>query len=347
MSLKVSACVFALVLIVSPIVTLCRQDVDVIPGRKSQKQNGPQTKKKGTPPAPSKLGRMLPLRTYEFNLVRLDSTGAFKELHKGQAQYFSEAIRGVPLDMVKLPGGTFLMGSPTNEEGHEDNEEPQHMVSVPTFYLGKYEVTQAQWQAVAKLPKVKRALNPDPSYFKGDDLPVERVSWEDAVEFCERLRKVTGRQYRLPDEAEWEYACRAGTTTPFAFGYTIKPELVNYDGQHPYGWAAPEPGIYRKKTTPVGYMAVANAFGLYDMHGNVWEWCQNPWHDDYTNAPTDTRNASPENAWGRSGDPHKRVLRGGSWYSPGDLTRSARRYYFSPDFVIYDVGFRVACTAPK
>ncbi len=203
--------------------------------------------------------------------------------------------------------------------------------------MGKYEVTQAQWRAVARLPKVKKDLNPDPSHFKGDDLPVEQVSWEDAVEFCERLSRATGRQYRLPSEAEWEYACRAGTTTPFAFGETVTPELVNYDGQHPYAQA--QKGMFREKTTPVGYMGVANGFGLYDMHGNVWEWCLDAWHDNYNNAPTDG------SAWERAGDRSTRVLRGDSWLSFGYISRAAHRVWIPPDRRLNGIGFRVVLAA--
>ena len=225
-----------------------------------------------------------------------------------------------------------MMGS-----NDDDNEKPQHEVNVPAFYMGKYEVTQAQWRAVASLPRVKIELKPNPSHFKRDDLPVEQVSWEDAVEFCARLSKATGRQYRLPSEAEWEYACRAGTRTPFAFGETITPELVNYDGNYPYAQASK--GMYREKTTPVGYMGVANAFGLYDMLGNVWEWCLDAWHDTYNNAPTDG------SAWERAGDPGKRVLRGGSWGNGALNSRAANRSRDAPDVRGSDSGFRVVLVA--
>jgi formylglycine-generating enzyme required for sulfatase activity len=254
-----------------------------------------------------------------------------------QGQYFVEEINGVALEMVEIPGGTFLMGSPADEAISSDSEGPQHQVSVPTFYMGKYEVTQAQWRAVASLPKVKSDLITNPSAFKGDDLPVEQVSWDDAVEFCERLTRATGRQYRLPSEAEWEYACRAGTTTPFGFGSTITAELVNYDGQNPYAQASQ--GMYRDKTTPIGYMGVANAFGLFDMHGNVWEWCLDAWHNNYNNAPTDG------SAWEKEGDPSKRVMRGGSWDSFAVISRSAYRSWYGPAIRFNTFGFRVVAVA--
>ncbi|MEW6497793.1 MAG: formylglycine-generating enzyme family protein, partial [Cyanobacteriota bacterium] len=187
------------------------------------------------------------------------------------AQYFLEDLGdGIGLEMVLIPGGSFLMGSPEDELERSDNESLQHLVTIQLFCLGKYPVTQAQWKAVAALPQVNRKLDPGLSSFKGENRPVETVSWYDAVEFCDRLSQKTGRQYRLPSEAEWEYACRAGTTTPFHFGETITPELANYNGKYTYG--AGVKGVYREETTPVGSFGVANAFGLYDMHGNVWEW---------------------------------------------------------------------------
>lgn len=247
------------------------------------------------------------LRDFEFDTVTVNSKGAISSRRKGHARYYTEDINGVPLEMVEIPGGSFTMGAsgsnPTNDE------RPAHRVNVPSFYMGKYEVTQALWRAVAKLPKVNVDLNPDPSYFKGDNLPVEMVSSERAMEFCARLFKATGRIYRLPSEAEWEYACRAGTTTEFAFGETITPELANYDGNDPYG-SAPQ-GMLRKRTVPVGSLGVANGFGLYDMHGNVDEWCldfyHGYFHDGYEGAPTDG------SAWpGTSPD---QILRGGNWRS--------------------------------
>mgnify|MGYP005839573929 CR=1 FL=1 len=160
---------------------------------------------------------------------------------------------------------------------------------------------------MAGLPKVKTDLDPDPAKFKGDNRPVEQISWHDATEFCARLTKHTGRTYRLPSEAEWEYACRAGTTTPFYFGETITPDLVNYDGNYSYG-AAPQ-GQYREATTDVGSFP-PNGFGLYDTHGNVWEWCLDHWHDSYgglfRQAPTDG------SAWLSSDENKSRLLRGGS-----------------------------------
>jgi formylglycine-generating enzyme required for sulfatase activity len=248
----------------------------------------------------------------------------------------TEEGSGIQLEMVMIPGGSFMMGSPEKEEGSDDDERPQHEVTIEPFWLGQYQVTQAQWKFVAKLPQVNKELNPDPSRFKGDNRPVEQVSWKDAVEFCDRLSKHTKRQYRLPSEAEWEYACRAGTTTPFHFGETITTDLANYNGNYTYGDGVE--GVYRKETTEVGSFP-PNNFGLYDMHGNVYEWCQDSWHDNYTDAPTDG------SAWLSSKeDSNTKLLRGGSWLNDPDYCRSAYRSYDFLDGNYYAIGFRVVCS---
>ncbi len=208
-----------------------------------------------------------------------------------------------------------------------DNEKPVHKVTIgKPFYLGKFEVTQAEWKVV---------MESDPSYFKGDDLPVENVSWDDCRKFIEKLNgRRDGYEYRLPSEAEWEYACRAGTTTAFVFGETITTDRVNYNGNYPYG-NAPK-GAYREKTTPVGSFP-PNALGLYDMHGNVWEWCQDRWHGNYEGAP------NSGSAWEGGGE-NVRVLRGGSWNDFADLCRSAYRGGSTPDDRGSLMGFRVAAS---
>jgi formylglycine-generating enzyme required for sulfatase activity len=297
----------------------------------------------------------LPLRGFEFDVVTVNASGSETSRRKQQAQYCSEDIAGISLELVPIPGGMFLMGSTEYDSGNSAGADPDawrailkkgsawggttpaHQVTVGGFHMGKHEVTQSQWRAVASLPRVARDLNPDPSNFKGDNLPVESVSWEESVEFCARLSRATGRSYRLPTEAEWEYACRAGTTTPFAFGQTVTPQLCNYDGDYPYA-QAPK-GTYRKKTRPVELMRVANALGLFDMHGNVWEWCSNYWHVNYNGAPSDGR------SWEAAGDTRYRVLRGGSWESGGYICRSAHRVRNPPDFRNSAVGLRVVVAA--
>jgi formylglycine-generating enzyme required for sulfatase activity len=250
-------------------------------------------------------------------------------------RFFENLEDDISLEMVLIPGGSFEMGAAENEaESHED-ELPQHLVTVPTFFMGRYPITQAQWRAVAALPQEEIALETDPSHFKGDDRPVEQVSWHEAVEFCQRLSRRTGRDYRLPSEAEWEYACRAGTKTPFHFGETITTDLANYNGN--YGYGKGTKGEYREQTTAVGEFGVANNFGLCDLHGNVWEWCADPWHGNYENAPADG------SVWKERGDDNYRVLRGGSWYSYPRNCRSADRNCYPSVIQYYVIGFRVVC----
>ncbi|MEH2230062.1 MAG: formylglycine-generating enzyme family protein [Nostoc sp.] len=322
-----------------------------------------------------------------------------------QAQLFCEKLdSGERLEMVAIPGGTFLMGAPEAEVGRDTHEGPQHIVTVAPFFMSKYPVTQAQWRFVAALPQINRPLAPAPADFKGDNRPVERVSWYDAVEFCARLAQLTGREYRLPSEAEWEYACRAGTTTPFYFGKTTTTELANYDGRFIYSSEAVPPprptsptppfttpttpitppprptspisgfgyshsysshvtfpthdfgyssnhqisikenrfsfqgkyrGKTREQTTQVGSFQTANAFGLYDMHGNVWEWCADHWYDNYQRAPLDG------SAWLSDNENEYRVMRGGSWINYPELCRAASRAKGLPYDLSYYIGFRV------
>ncbi|MBD2115203.1 formylglycine-generating enzyme family protein [Nodosilinea sp. FACHB-141] len=282
-----------------------------------------------------------PSSAYRFieQLTEPSSPSLFRGI--AQRLNFQHNADRVGLEMVSIPGGTFAMGSPDSEPDLQANEGPQHEVTVPSFWIGRYPVTQAQWRAVAAMPQVDRELKPDPARFKGENRPVERVTWFDAAEFCARLSAHTGRQYRLPSEAEWEYACRAGTTTPFHFGETISSELANYQGSTAYA-----DGPTREdatKTTSIDHFGVANAFGLSDMHGNVFEWCQDYWHSNYEGAPTDG------SAWIEGKDSEQRVCRGGSWFSFPRNCRSASRSNSRPGFVSdYDIiGFRVVCSAPK
>ena len=259
-----------------------------------------------------------------------------------QAKYFVEKLgHGVSLEMVQIPGGTFIMGSPEGEQYSLDRERPQHQVTVKPFFMGRYVVTQEQYQLI---------MGKNPSEFKNEttkwlfvrenrnkNRPVERLSWYDAVKFCTKLSKATGKEYRLPSEAEWEYACRAETTTPFYFGETITTDLVNYDGDYTYAFAPK--GEYRGQTTDVGTFP-PNAFGLYDMHGNVWEWCADPWHDNYEGAPQDGR------VWLENGNENCSPLRGGSWVNIPKDCRSAYRDDVNRagrDYLNNAIGFRVAC----
>jgi formylglycine-generating enzyme required for sulfatase activity len=267
------------------------------------------------------------------------------------AQFYTEdrmsLVAGqTPMDMVYIPPGTFQMGSPENELRRSVDEGPQHPVAIAQpFFMGKHAVTQAQWKAVAQMNQIEREITLDPSNFKGDNRPVEQIDWHDAVEFCRRLAKETRRHYRLPTEAEWEYACRAGTTTPFHFGASISTDLANYQGTdwdyegNTYSGAYGEGphGEYREETTEVGRFKVANAFGLYDMHGNVWEWCQDTWHENYEGAPEDG------SAWINENDNDSHVLRGGSWDDVPVGCRSAYRGRYAPDDRYDFIGLRVVC----
>jgi formylglycine-generating enzyme required for sulfatase activity len=280
----------------------------------------------------------LPIRTCERTVVTVDASGKEVERIRRTATGFPQNLGGVlVLDLMLVAEGTFSMGS-ADVAGRESKEGPQHEVRVAPFFLGRAPVTQAQWRVVASLPRVRIDLDPDPSFFKGDDRPVEKVSWNDCVEFCMRLSKKAGRPYRLPSEAEWEYACRAGTTTAFHFGETLTTSLANYDGTFAYGNGPT--GLYRKETTPVGSFGVANLFGLEDMHGNVWEWCFDVWHETYDGAPADG------SAWVAGGNPDLRVLRGGSWYGRPDYCRSAARVSLASDGRNGRSGFRLAMSVP-
>jgi formylglycine-generating enzyme required for sulfatase activity len=238
--------------------------------------------------------------------------------NSGQAKRFIEDIgNGVKLEMVAIPGGEFLMGAPVMEEETSPDEKPQHQVNVSSFHIGRYSVTQDQYTAL---------MGVNPSYFKGKDLPVESVRWRDAQTFCRNLSRKTGHTYRLPSEAEWEYACRAGTTTPFAFGETITSDVANYNSSN----------YTSGKTSAVGSFRLANNFGLYDMHGNVQEWCEDTWHNNYQNAPNDG------SAW--VGENDRRLLRGGAWdYYPRSC-RAANRGRWLESSRSHSIGFRVVCT---
>lgn len=213
--------------------------------------------------------------------------------------------------MVEIPGGSFEMGANLAEIEQRENELPRHEVNLQPFFLGKFPVTQAQWRIVMpELPFMHKE-------FLGDDLPVVNVYLEKALEFCARISRITNQNFYLPSEAQWEYACRGNTKTPFHFGQTMTTDLANFDGTQFYN--NEKLGEFRGKTTPAGYFEAANPFGLYDLHGNVWEWCADVWHADYNGAPTDG------SAWTVGGDQSYCVQRGGSWRDRAGACRSAFR----------------------
>lgn len=268
-----------------------------------------------------------PLNEFNFRVVKVGHQGQQIDLSQCSAKYFTEYLdEGIHLEMVYIPGGSFQMGSPATEAGRFDSESPTHQVTVSPFFMGKFAVTQRQWEKI---------MQAQPSHFRGPDRPVEQVSWHEAIEFCQRLSQITKKNYRLPTEAEWEYAARAGTTTPFYYGESINTDLANYDGTQTY--ASGSKGIYRRQTTNVGNFP-PNQWGLYDMHGNVWEWCADAWHENYTGAPADG------SAWEASTEENYRVLRGGSCGNHPRFCRSSERGKGLADYWYHVIGFRVACS---
>ncbi len=243
--------------------------------------------------------------------------------------------RKTGIEMVFIPAGSFKMGSPASEAGRHRDETPVHTVHISNgFYLGKYQVTQEQWQKI---------MGNNPAKFKesGTRAPVENVDWDQCQAFC----RLAGSGLRLPTEGEWEYACRAGTTTAFCYGDSLDSTMANFDGNYPYGNGSKGP--YRKSTVPVGQFQ-PNAWGLYDMHGNVWEWCQDGYDENYY------QNSPRKDPPGASGSEIiSRVVRGGSWYGNAKSTRSANRNRLvpSPSHEGYDYsgdsrGLRVAAGLP-
>jgi formylglycine-generating enzyme required for sulfatase activity len=319
----------------------------------------------------------LELRPIQFTTAKLKpdlsfersagSTRGFHEpLQRDRLAFAATAERADPLSLslLQIPAGSFLMGSSPSELERFDAEGPQHKVELETFYMSQTPITQAQWREVAGWqPRDGERwgpdLDPEPSFFQtrsnpkargwsegrfsllereasSDQRPVDNVSWLEAMEFCSRLSQRTGRHYTLPSEAQWEYACRAGSTTPFAFGATLTSELANYDATTTY--ADGPKGEYRQQATPVG-MFPANAWGLHDMHGNVWEWCLDHWHNSYEGAPSDG------SAWltPSASEGGRRLLRGGSWSDYPGICRSACHFHFQPGDASSLVGFRVVC----
>jgi formylglycine-generating enzyme required for sulfatase activity/uncharacterized caspase-like protein len=343
------------------------------PGPDSNRPSASNTPSAPSPAKSVKLSPPSPLANYDFNVLTVNSSGFIANREQRRVRYFNVNVSGTNFTFVAIPGGTFMMGSAESEveqikrnwSGSGEKvkelarvvaaETPQHQVSIADFFMQDVEVTQAQWRAVARLPKVNRDLITDPSKFKGDNLPVEQVTWEEAIEFCERLSRALGWRVRLPSEAEWEYGCRAGTNSFFHFGDTITPEVVNYNANHHFGLTPADwrrMGIKgyqyrdmlannRGQTTPVGGLKRPNRFAMSDMHGNVWEWCQDVWHDNYLGAPADG------GAWIDGVDTKSRVLRGGAWNSGAGSARSATRAYGSSTDKGNHIGFRIVATLEK
>ncbi len=260
-----------------------------------------------------------------FYLVLVIVLASYVPIHaqpkEDPPKYFTNTLG---MKFAWIPPGTFLMGSQKEEEERHDSLKTQLKVTLSRgFYMGVHLVTQEQW---------KEVMGNNPSMFKGENnLPVETVSWNDCQVFIKKLREKDKKSYRLPTESEWEYACRGGTTTPFHFGATISTDQANYDGSFTYGNG--KIGVYRGKTTPVGSFS-ANEWGLHDMHGNVWEWCQD-WCGWEYYTQKDMVDPRGPNAG------QYRVLRGGSWCCKPQRCRSASRFWLDPGLRDGSFGLRV------
>jgi uncharacterized protein (TIGR02996 family) len=290
------------------------------------------------------------LRTQATAAERPDWHRRADELQKQGVRVPTPTLsNSVGMQLALIPAGLFWMGSPATEAGPSDDEGPVHEVTITRpFFLGVYPVTQGEYQ---------RVMGNNPSHFSasgdGKDkvkkldtqrFPVESVSWDDAVEFCRRLselpeERAAGRAYRLPTEAEWEYSCRGGALSyqTFHFGDSLSSREANCDGNDPYGQT--KKGPHLERPTAVGHYQQPNGFGLFDLHGNVWEWCTDWYGNDYY------RSSPPEDPQGPDSGTD-RVLRGGSWGFGGRACRSANRGYYAPEDRLLDFGFRVVLVAP-
>lgn len=305
------------------------------------------------------------LQTFSFVSPVVSDKGKRTSIINGTARYFSENSKNANIEMVEITGGDFEMGSSaaevelafkdakkykgddSEEEEESDNsgyvkkeskdfitaEMPKHPVTVPGFYMSRYEITQRQWRGV--MGEMPRNFQRVPAAFKGDDLPVISVTWDEAKAFCDRLTDATGRFYRLPSEAEWEFAARAGKDQKFGFGENINASVANYFAAAPFGHDQREPN--RLALLSAGNLNAANSFGLYDMHGNVAEWTADYWNDDYSGAPDDG------STWEEASedDLNNRVIRGGGWDSIGNDCRSAARRKHPSIVASPKIGFRI------
>ncbi len=283
------------------------------------------------------------MASFEFETVTTGERGQIVRKTSKKARYFTELLEPskflgifeqpkVPLEMIEIPAGEFLMGSPNNEPKRDRSEGPQHRVKVPRFFMGRFEVTEAQWLSL---------MDHDVLFPKGPNFPVGSITWGRAQEFCRKLSQQTGRNYRLPSEAEWEYACRAGTTTAFYDGPTANRSIASH------AKFAEKANKLDRYTAPVGCFR-ANAFGLHDLHGNAWEWewCADDWHDDYKGAPTDG------SAWVNpvAAEVPLHVVRGGTdtivetetWVPSWEVRSAART---KRQLSVGSACFRVVCSA--
>ena len=283
------------------------------------------------PPVPRHNAPPEPLYSVDFQHAQVDADGRRVTRTPEQAVAYAEDLGpGNRLEMLQIRPGAFQMGSTVNEPYGDPTERPTHQVQVSGFFLSRFEITQQQWAAVAAQPRISTDLVARPSSFKGEDRPVESVTWLEAKEFCARLSRMTGRLYRLPTEAEWEFACRGGTETPFCFGQTVLSSLANYQADKPY--SSEGLGEYRRQTIAVGSLGASNYFGLSDVHGNVAEWCEDLYGPYSGDAQTDPTGPSS----GRD-----RVVRGGSWHMYPWQCRSASRVGLHESLHRNDIGLRV------
>ncbi|MEY3219777.1 MAG: hypothetical protein RIT27_1134 [Pseudomonadota bacterium] len=272
------------------------------------------------------LEKTINLQTVHFNSIQLDKHGKMISSIPCKAKQFTEDLgKGIALEMIYVVGGRFLMGASPNELGIMADELPQHWVEIEDFFISKYPISQMQWFLL-----MKQGLS---CQFNGANLPVEKVSWFQALDFCRQLSKKADKSYRLPTEAEWEYACRAGTLTAFHFGETITTDVANYDGNYDYN--SHSKNTYKQMTTPIGTFP-PNRFGLCDMHGNVWEWTCSEYREHYGDQ-SETKILKQHQAIDK-----RIVVRGGSWYSSAVNCRSANRYHVDSKSWDNDIGFRIA-----
>lgn len=295
------------------------------------------------PPSPTPTSSIQLQKETLNNIITVDSSGKEINRRSAQVQYFTEDKISLPsgakaIEMALIPAGNFIIGSPSNEKDRLSVESPQTNIKFASpFYISRYVVTQAQWFTVMgrdyDQDGFKQIFSALDNKFKGDNRPIVEVKWNDAKSYCSKLSELTGKTYRLPTESEWEYSCRAKTTTPFYFGETITPDLANYSTYFDRN------GTYREVTTDVGSFP-PNEWGLYDMHGNVYEWCEDVWHGSYDQIPKD---GSAYLIGSNRGRRVERFLRGGSWFHPKGSCRSASREPYSPTYG-YQYGFRIAAS---